>query len=522
MQEVPPHRPARPGRAPLAHPAPRVYRPAAAAAALALAALAPGCALGGDVHLAPVVSHLSTAGGGREVEAAAGFLRFRRPRPDEPWNEFAARPLYNRVDHPDGDWSTRYLVPFGWSRQRGTRYANQLAPLYRYEEQRHPDARTEWSLFTLLAIWGHSNSDKTRKAVFPFGGVLDSFLSYDRVEFVLWPIWWKTRRGTTTVNRVLFPFFAWSTGEGTDVFRVWPLYGHSVKPGRWDRRFFLWPFFHWRRDALWLREAEQQRMWMFWPLLGRRDQGTAHSTSVLWPFFGWTRDRDSGFWSWDGPWPFVRIQEPGDEELRSVRRRFWPFYSYFRGQSLETRAVLWPIFRKRLEIYRDRVRRGWVAIPFWRRWRTETHEGEFLASWERLWPLYNREVRPDGYSFAFPDLNPLWRTPHIQENWSWLWELYAQQRRDDELKGRSWGGVYRRELDRFEDRVGIAGLWGQRRYRDARGGLVRETSLLFGLLRFRASSAGFGMLPPALPGPGWPAERVEHVPLRPQDAPGKP
>ena len=34
-----------------------------------------------------------------------------------------------------------------------------------------------------------------------------------------------------------------------------------------------------------------------------------------------------------------------------------------------------------------------------------------------------------------------------------------------------------------------------------------ETSLLFGLLRWRVTSGeGFDMLPPALPGPGWPEQ----------------
>ena len=34
------------------------------------------------------------------------------------------------------------------------------------------------------------------------------------------------------------------------------------------------------------------------------------------------------------------------------------------------------------------------------------------------------------------------------------------------------------------------------------------TSLLFGLLRWRSGPDGFGFLLPAIPGPGWPLERV--------------
>ena len=67
-------------------------------------------------------------------------------------------------------------------------------------------------------------------------------------------------------------------------------------------------------------------------------------------------------------------------------------------------------------------------------------------------------------------------------------------------------GLYRREKGRGEDRRSIAGLWAKRRYRED-GRTVRETSLLFGLLRWRVTSGeGFDMLPPALPGPGWPEQ----------------
>jgi hypothetical protein len=41
--------------------------------------------------------------------------------------------------------------------------------------------------------------------------------------------------------------------------------------------------------------------------------------------------------------------------------------------------------------------------------------------------------------------------------------------------------------------------------------MVRETSLLFGLLRWRAShKGGVELLAPAFPGPGWPARVNEE------------
>ena len=75
---------------------------------------------------------------------------------------------------------------------------------------------------------------------------------------------------------------------------------------------------------------------------------------------------------------------------------------------------------------------------------------------------------------------------------------------------RSWLGIWRREKDADEDRKYFSGLWAQREY-SRRGERVTETSFLFGLLRYRRSRAdGLQLLPPGLPGPGWPRERIPN------------
>jgi hypothetical protein len=81
----------------------------------------------------------------------------------------------------------------------------------------------------------------------------------------------------------------------------------------------------------------------------------------------------------------------------------------------------------------------------------------------------------------------------------WEWEDDPAFRRE-----RSFLGLYRRESGRGEERRSLSGLWARRRY-EVEGHTVRETSLLFGLLRWRSSDEdGFSMLAPAFPGPGWP------------------
>jgi len=81
----------------------------------------------------------------------------------------------------------------------------------------------------------------------------------------------------------------------------------------------------------------------------------------------------------------------------------------------------------------------------------------------------------------------------------WEWEEEPAFRRERALLG-----LYRRERGRGEDRVSVSGLWARRSY-ERDGHAVHETSLLFGLVRWRVTEGeGFDMLRPAFPGPGWP------------------
>jgi hypothetical protein len=204
----------------------------------------------------------------------------------------------------------------------------------------------------------------------------------------------------------------------------------------------------------------------------------------------------------------VRIQRPGSTDL-ARRTRFWPLYSSYEGNGLRSRYWLWPIFNARSEDYVDVQKRSFYALPFWQSFTR--HDAALGASrWTKLWPLFQDYAAERERRSAFPALNPLWRTPLIDEHYAWMYELYSYERRDREIKTRGWLGLYRRERDADEDRASFAGLWARRRYSVA-GARVRETSLLLGLLRWRTTAGdSLEWLPPALPGPGWPLSRVPN------------
>lgn len=485
--------------------------------ALSLAGLASCASFDQEIYLAPAYSRYSRAGGGTEGELVAGALRFRNESPRGALTHWALRPLASRYDEPNGDSITRFLVPLGSITRRGDEHVNQLLPVWRYQSELDADGQRAWKFLSLPGIfWSQDASGRIVRAFFPFGGVIENFATFDKIVFVLFPLYLRTEREGRISTNWLFPFFNRTTGTGGTSGRIWPFFGHNRIEGSYDRWFFLWPFFHSQENDLAKPADARERSWMFWPLFGHTSRGSYDAWTWLWPFFGYARDTETGFWAWDGPWPLVRVHGGGRHPPSEERVRFWPFYSRYKGDGLEKRNYLWPIVQISTEDYPDRVRRATYVLPVWQRW-TELAADGGEESWTKLWPLYQDFHGRSGDRFAFPALNPLWHLPVIDDHYVWIYELWtAETEVGGEVRHeRAWGGIYRRELDRHEDRSYLLGLWSRRRYAD-RGATVEAHSALLGLFRWetRSDVDDVDWLAPAFPGPGWPLERSrEELPL---------
>jgi hypothetical protein len=496
----------------------RSWSPAALYLLVALAFA--GCATTDqDVHLAPLFSNLATAGGGREIEGIFGALRIRRPDPKAPVNEWALRPLMSQKLYAGGDTRAWFLVPLGTDNHRGTEHIFQLLPLIRYQTDIDEQGQPEWRLLMLPGIlWSQDNSGKRRRAVFPFGGVTEHWITFDKIVFWLFPIYLRTERAGQISTSFLWPFFNYTYGPRGTSFRFFPLVGRSHIEGSHDRWFFLWPIFHWHKNHV--AKPEPEDSWMIWPLIGHKSRGSFRAWSFLWPFFGYSYDKESGFWAWDGLWPAIRFLRPGKDDPKApYRTRLWPLYSYYKGDNLESTWVLWPFANSRVDSDRFGVRRSLYFVPIWQNWERTSPTG-VKSSWKKFWPLWQASLDEDGHArFAFPALSPLWNLPLIDDHYAWLYELLTRDTYNVEgklrVKERSWGGFWRRETDENEDRASLVGVWAQRRYAHDGEELV-EHSMFFGLLRWRSHPTRRGdwpeLMKPAFPGPGWPAQREARPP----------
>jgi len=472
---------------------------------LALAAFALGAcvAAGGDVHLAPLYTRISTADGGTLVEAAGGLYR-QHVRDDGflEWRTLA--PLYGIDRNREGGYTAEHPFLLGRTRvdDRGKGFSY-VVPLYVNWFRPEPEGTTRRFLMALPGFFFQKEHGETHGGWFPFYGHFEDFLTFDDARFVLWPLYTRADRAERVSKHFLWPFFGTTRGGGEESWHLFPLFGRAQWEGRYDRTYLLWPFFHWQENHLGGGEEVPEKAWWFFPFFGKKQRGTYEAWTVLWPFFGYARDTRSGFWALDCPWFLVRIQRGPEPETK--RTRFWPIWSRLETKELVATNWLWPFIHLRHEDDSLLERDSATVVPIWQTWDARSKQTGETSKWRKLWPLYRYHRDADWRAGALLDLDPFWRNDIWPRHVTSFFRLYEWEEDDDFRRERALLGLYRRERGRGEDRRSIAGLWARRRYEGESGATVRETSLLFGLVRWRVTEGeGFDMLRPAFPGPGWP------------------
>jgi hypothetical protein len=478
---------------------------------LLLLAAAPGCAApGSEIHLAPFYARHATARGTVEQEALGGLWHRVEERTTGTPLVSSVRPFWSWRNLGGGDWHADVLAPFGIARRRDGEMLSYVIPLYIYRNGQKLDGTRETRWASLPGVMVRNNSERgLSMGWFPFLGKLETFLTYQNVVFVLWPLYVSADADGRHSTHFLWPILGWTTGGGETSFRFLPFWSHARREGRYDRHAVLWPFLQHQRNHLGGGGEEPETIWWFWPFYGRAERGTYRSHTVLWPFFGYASDPRGDFTAIDAPWPLVRFQQGGENTPVVKRRRIWPFFGYVEADKLRYWTYLWPFVHVREERYLDTSRDSTFVFPFWQTWDREELSTGRRSAWRKLWPLYQWERDGELVRGSFPSLDPFARNHLITYNYGWLWRVWSWEDEGDVARRRAWLDLYRGEADAGEDRRSLAFLWARREYVDPDGAETAETSLLLGLLRWRRNERdGFAMLKPAFPGPGWPAERA--------------
>jgi hypothetical protein len=388
----------------------------------------------------------------------------------------AVRPLFSRIS--DGEKSrTDVLWPIGTSRtsrgERTWRFLNFAG--HDYDVSRR-DSRSRLVGFPFL-VMGRDAQEQDTFAIFPIGGRVHDFMGYDKISFVLFPLYANATRGDVKSQHVLWPVYARTRGERVSRTRIFPFYGTSRSIGKWKKRFVAWPLY---TDVQYEDPEDPGKGFMVFPLYGSVRTRSQQSWTVLPPFFrsSWTPDRHEV----NFPWPFIRYSKGAVDKLY-----IWPLWGTRKQGPLRKSFLLWPVGRSiRVERKRELLEKR-MLIPFVYTDKVTARggesDGEITERYFKLWPLFMYRRVGDSAEVRLPSVSPFKHRPPVERNWTPLWTLYSYENEQGASEHELLWGLFRRRQNEDGDKaLSIFPLWSQTSSLEPERG--RSWSVLKGLLGY--------------------------------------
>lgn len=384
---------------------------------------------------------------------------------------FAVRPFYSHTVLEEGEVRD-YLWPL-YSRKsfkdEETSRALILWYTHRFDTDEEGRRHHRW----LLPFWfqGRDVNGNDYAALFPAGGTIREFLGRDKISFVLFPIFGKSRINDVKTTSVLWPIYSHTRGEGIRRDRVFPIFGKSVLEGKYEKKFILWPFWT-SADYFYPNDTGYSRI--LFPVYGRAKLDNESTVWVIPPFFRFTDGvkQDRMYC----PWPFIqRIKSDWRDKFY-----LWPLWGYDRYQGgLNHRTFLfWPfLWSERTEqAHLTKTRR--MFVPFFYLERSYLKEEgvsqkdlmEVSRYW-RIWPLMSWRRETGHSTFRMLELWPIKDAAPVERNWAPLWTLFKRSNDGGVIRKRAlwfvWESEQEPEADRKEWSL-LKGLAGYKKTADGR------------------------------------------------------
>lgn len=276
------------------------------------------------------------------VESAeyAGPLFFGHNSTGEP-HQAGFRPVY--LKSRTSDVETDYLLYpfFTWRREKGYRSFSffQLVNESRETDAGKPPVHA-FDIWPFYFSRDTGQPESSYQALFPIGGTIKQRLGYDRIHFVLFPLYADFEQNGSHTTHAPWPFLRLIDGAGDHGFEFWPVFGHRGRPGDYDSQFYLWPLIY--KSTKNLSDPHPDIKLGVLPFYARATAPGYIDETYLWPFFGYThRTEPVKYDEQRYLWPFL-VQGRG--EARHVNR--WaPVYSHSVVKGYDKTWFAWPIYR---------------------------------------------------------------------------------------------------------------------------------------------------------------------------------
>lgn len=391
--------------------------------------------------------------GNRDFDLVWPFVQWRaraKTYTAEDWRSFKILPIFfdGRGRRGREEVWTRFLVPIYWSGRQGRvgRYWV-LFPVIWYARE----AKLAMPLFPPRR--------QTFAAIFPLYGDFRGYWNRQRVQFLLWPIYVRSRDGRGDQQDVMtsfvWPVLGLRTGPKTSGFRVWPLISRASREGQFNRWYFLWPLGHVRTGVIAKDNPSTQSLVLFVPLYAniQREQFRFH---LLFPFYGVLEQKGRATRGW-----ILALYNQDDNRRRGIRnhRLLWfiirwttripalasadpeavssaregggvfPIYLRTKSPVSRTRTIVWPLYTERWNAYKQFQFARVYLVPFY------SYQGRFYpdgtkTTTEFIFPFLRRQHTARGVE-RYNNLHLFWydRFKPLDRNYAPLWAFY--DRRED-------------------------------------------------------------------------------------------
>jgi len=244
----------------------------------------------------PAVVMQKDSSGTTTAWEGAGPLLFSETAPAPDQGTIAGlRPFY--VVGTGGDYTkTDILYPLFYYRKYPEAYKWSILQLVNGEGDDAAVAQPGQPVVRRFDVWPFYFSRETGNPVdsyhglFPVYGSIKYRLGFQRISWVVFPIYVDGVRKHTETTYTPFPFIRTYTGE-INGFAFWPLFGSTRGPGQSRHHYFIWPFIFDNvvdagPDAP--EGTAPGREFGILPLYTRESAPGFIKENYLWPFFGYT------------------------------------------------------------------------------------------------------------------------------------------------------------------------------------------------------------------------------------------
>ncbi len=363
-----------------------------------------------------------------------------------------------------------YLYPLGkWESENGES-SWYLVPFFRGNSQKTAsNKKNEYTKFYWPIFWGKTKTGESFWGIFPLYGTIYNHYGLDKLRFILWPLYTKSVWGKNYRITMPWPFFSYIKGPDEHGIKIWPLYEHIVSPGKWEKRFILWPFFLEKKD---LKNPKRSYQWMLLPFYAKQVEGNFTSQSFLWPFFRIANNPDDNLTEVEAPWPFIRYSKDNN----SLNMQLWPLIGFKNAPNLSSYYFIWSCFSHDKQRFNDgSILSSWRLL-FFSKIETETNNKEQITYEKcRIWPLFNYKRVKQCYWFAFPEINPF-DIPEIDLMYGSIFHILELKRTSNAGYTKFLWGLYRHYWNKNENYRAISFLYSSQQNRN-----VKKWCILGGL-----------------------------------------